>query len=664
MKIGDAEGPVQFWLKEIAQYERDFKKWETRSAKIIKRFRDEGRDLTSGNDRAKFNILWSNVNTLIPACFSRTPQPDVSRRFKDNDPVGRVASLILERGLEFETQHYSDYKSGLTNVVQDRFLGGRGTAWVRYEPHFRQAESQITEDVEPDPKAESQEELDYECAPVDYVNPKDFGHTKARTWEEVRGVWRVVYLYKNSVTERFGKKVANQLPFDASPEEKGRNNEEKQPSQARIYEIWDKETKKVYWLSKSYPKFLDVKDDPLRLECFFPTPKPLYATLTTDSLVPVPDFSLYQDQARTLDVLADRIDGLIKALKVRGCYNASETALARLFTEGDNTTLIPITNWTAFAEKAGLKGAIDIVDLTPIFGALQAAYQAMADQKNQVYEITGMSDIIRGQSVASETATAQQLKGRYASLRLKNMQMDVARFAGELLQIKAQIMCGLFDPQTLLQISAVQQLSQEDQQLIPQALDLLKQDTLREFRVEVNSDSMVEIDEAAEKEARMEFLNSVGTFMEKAGQMAAASPQTAPMVAELLKFAVTAFKVGRTIEGKLDESIDQLTKAAAQPQPPKPDPEMEKLKAEQQLQQQKMQGEQQMQQAKMQGEGQIEQMRLQMEDRRERYRIDAQLEFEKWKATLEAQTDITKAELMARHQAVAQAQRPPGGLNG
>ncbi len=87
--------------------------------------------------------------------------------------------------------------------------------------------------------------------------------------------------------------------------------------------------------------------------------------MNTDSLEPVPDFVLYQDQAKQLDTLADRIDGFINALKVRGVYDAYEPSLARLFSEGENNTLIPVKNWAAFAEKQGMKGAIDLVDITP-----------------------------------------------------------------------------------------------------------------------------------------------------------------------------------------------------------------------------------------------------------------------------------------------------------
>ncbi|MDP2648725.1 MAG: hypothetical protein Q8P19_02390, partial [bacterium] len=188
-----AQREVQKWLGIIKAYETEFKPWETRVDKILKRYRDEKRTDTSENTASRFNILWANVQTLVPATFARIPQPDVSRRFSDRDPVGRVAAMILERALDFEVQHYRDYRATMKQSVTDRFLGGRGTSWARYEPHIKAGAEQsgpegdqVTED------ASSGEELDYECAPVDYVHWKDFGHTVARTWEEVTAVWRKV----------------------------------------------------------------------------------------------------------------------------------------------------------------------------------------------------------------------------------------------------------------------------------------------------------------------------------------------------------------------------------------------------------------------------------------------------------------------------------------
>src|SRR3990167_5297633 len=447
---------VNDWLSHIQTYDREFKKWESRVDKILKRYRDEDRSLTNDNS-AKFNILWANVQTLVPVTYSKVPQPDVSRRFKDNDPVGRVAALLLERGLDFEVQHYEDYRGTMKACVLDRFLGGRGTAWARYEPHMRALGTpedgvQVTEDAD-----EPNEELDYECAPVDYVHWKDFGHTIARTWDEVTGVWRKVYMTKRALEARFGEEKAKTIPLDARPEDQSRKEmagEGEELYRACIYEIWDKETGKAYWLSKSLKEMVDEKDDPLGLEDFFPCGKPLYATRTNDSLVPVPDFVLYQDQARQLDTLADRLDGLIQALQVKGVYDASIPEIARIFTEGMNGTLIAVKNWAAFAEKNGLEGAIDILDLTPIAKALEAVYLAAEQQKQQVYEIMGIADIVRGSSDPNETLGAQELKGQYASMRIRAMQADVSRFATDVLQIKAQVMCSKFAPQTLLAIGA------------------------------------------------------------------------------------------------------------------------------------------------------------------------------------------------------------------
>ncbi len=200
----DSPPGVQKWLNHISAYDREFKKWEGRVEKILKRYRDEMRDGRRGYTEARYNILWANVQTLTAAVYSKTPQPDVSRRFRDNDPVGRVASLILERALDYEIQHYPDYRQTMRECVLDRFLGGRGTSWVRYEPHFRAMATgapvdgeQVSEDVD-----EPQEELDYECAPTDYVHWKDFGHTVARTWEEVTAVWRRAYMTRQMLVER------------------------------------------------------------------------------------------------------------------------------------------------------------------------------------------------------------------------------------------------------------------------------------------------------------------------------------------------------------------------------------------------------------------------------------------------------------------------------
>lgn len=659
---------LQKYLSVVGGYESEFAKWQARVKKILRRYRDDTRG-QSGNETAKFNILWSNVQTLIPAVYSKLPKADVSRRFGDSDPVSRVAGMLLERAIDFEIEHYPDFRATMKHAVEDRFLGGRGVAWARYEPHVRTQDIpddglEITSTIEEGEEREVPEEIEYECAPVDYVHWRDFGHSQARTWDEVTCVWRWVFMGYDALVERFGEEKAKLIPLDQGPEPLNAYNESKKSqNRAKICELWDKETLKVYWFSKSLPNIIDERDDPLGLEGFFPCPKPLYATTTSDNLIPVPDFTLYQDQAMELDILSDRIDGLVKSLRVRGVYDASQPALQRLLTEGDNNSLIPVDKWMAFGEKGGLKGSIDLLPIDTLAAALNQCYQARSDIKAQIYEITGISDIIRGASYASETATAQQIKGQYAGLRLRAMQEDVALFASELIRLKAQIMCAKFQPQTILAYAAAGQMQPADQQLIPQALQLLRDKPLRNFRVEVAADTLVQLDEQQMKQDRMEFLQAFGGFVQQAMPVVQSSPQMAPMMMEIMKFGVGAFKQAKQLEGVLDQALQQYQNGQQQEQ--KPDPEMIKAQTEQQAEQAKLQAEMQLEQAKMQANMQIEQMKLQAEQQMEIQKqqlesakheheqqmkameIAQQEQFDRWKAELDAATKIMVARIGA-----------------
>jgi hypothetical protein len=657
------------WYKTIMGYERSYKRWEARVDRIVKKYKDDSR--YDRNPNARFNILWSNVQTIQPAIFARLPRPDVSRRFRDNDPIGRVASMMLERALEFEIEHYGDYKSAMNNAVIDRLLGGRGVAWVRYEPHFAVDEAgepddgfQVSEDSDEaeTPEAmeiENPERIEYECAPVDYVHWRDFGHTIARTWEEVTAVWRRVYMSRPALVERFGEEMGYKIPLDTKPDDlKQSYKSDDGVYEAVIYEIWDKETGKVLWISKSLGKIVDERDDPLGLENFWPCPKPLYATLTTDSLEPIPDFTIYQDQARELDVLCDRIDGLINALKVRGVYDASASELQRLFSEGENNTMIPVSNWMAFAEKQGMKGAIDLVDLTPFATALMSCYQAMDQVKGQIYELMGIADIQRGQSDPNDTLGAQIIKSNNASGRLKTQQHAVVDFATSLLTIKAQIICNHFTDDTLVKISGAMQLSEQDKQLIPQAIALLRDEASKNFRIEVTSDSMIYQDEQQEKADRIAFLAAVGSFMQTALPAAQASPELTPMLCEMLKFGVTAFKAGKQLEGIIDQTADDLRKQYEQTkgQPKPPPPEIQKVQMEQQAEMQKLQMQAQLEQAKMQNQMQLEkakqeyqaqenQLKFQLEEQRNMMDREMEMKVAQMKMMTERNTQVLLAHI-------------------
>jgi hypothetical protein len=462
-----------------------------------------------------------------------------------------------------------------------------------------------------------------------------------------------------ALVERFGEELGYKIPLDTKPaDDKNSYKPTDGVYEAVIYEIWDKETGKVLWISKSLGKIIDERDDPLQLENFFPCPKPLYSTLTTDSLEPIPDFVIYQDQARELDTLCDRIDGLINALKVRGVYDASNSELQRLFSEGENNTLIPVDNWQAFAEKQGMRGAIDLVDIAPFAAALAQCYQAMEQVKGQIYELMGIADIQRGQTDPNETLGAQIIKSNNASGRLKTMQHAVVDFATTILSIKAQIICTHFTDETLVQISGAMQLSEQDKQMIPQAIALLRDQASKNFRIEVTSDSMIYQDEQQEKQDRVAFLAAVGQYLQMALPAAQAAPELTPMLVEMLKFGVTAFKAGKQLEGIIDETADKLRETAKQQaqQPPQPPVELQKVQMEQQAEMQKLQMQAQIEQAKIRGQMELEkakqeyqaqenQLKFQLEDQRNREEKQMELQLEQTRMDSENNKELLLAYL-------------------
>ena len=659
---------AQRWHQELKLARKEDENWVKRGKKIIKRYRDERTESQRGSK--KYNILWSNIQTVLPALYGRTPRAQVERRWKDKDPVSRTAATILERALQYEIDHYGDFDFAVKAAVTDRLLPGRGVAWVRFDTKsvetIESPAMEAAEDAAPEmpegmttgePTVEmyaGQPEVNVETTPVDYVYWEDFRCTPARTWDEVTWVARRVYMSKDEVVERFGEEfkdvTLSHVPsgVDEMKREGVSQGEIDTLKKAEVWEIWDKSKECVYWVAKDFDKLLDHKNDPYGLDGFWPCPKPLFATQTTDQLVPVPDFALYQDQADEIDKLTSRISLLVDAVKVVGVYDASQPSIQRMLTEGVDNTLIPVDSWAAFSEKGGIKGTVDFLPIDAVLKALNECYQAREAAKQVVYDVTGLSDIIRGSSVASETATAQQIKGQYASMRLKRMQHDVAVFASEVLKIKAQLMCDLYSPQNLIEMSGI--MGTDDAPYAEQAIMLMKSEPVRSFRIEVASDSLVEMDEAGEKAARTEFLSAFGQAMQQALPIVQAAPEFAPLIGETLQFVVRTFKGGRQLENALEMAIEQ----GKQPKPEQPNPEMLRLQAEQQAQQQtqqleqiKLQAAQQAEQVKMQAQAELEQFKAQQAIQLEQMRQAAETERQEFKARLDAETKLMIAEMNA-----------------
>jgi hypothetical protein len=656
---GEDSGP--YWHDQIETAIKIFDKWEKRGLKVVKRYRDE-RDAIE-MPRMKFNILWSNIQVLFPALYGRQAKPEVSRRYMDQDPVGRLASTMLERVMEYETMQFGDFDAAMSGAVQDRLLPGRGTAWIRYEPvivndrpevegEMEQDEAQVYNTVE-DPT----ERIDAAHSPIDYVYWSDFLHSPARTWDEVWWVARAVYMTKEEGVERFGDVFNNVSLTSSNTDMDGKNPltaKMTYDKKAMVYEIWNKRTAKVCWIAKGYPQALDERDDPLELEEFFPCPKPLMATTTTGTMIPVPDYCEYEDQAQELDNLTQRIYLLTKACKAVGVFNAEFKELARMFSEGVDNKLFPVTGWAAMSEKGGLKGAIDMMDTSQIIMTLRELYAAREQVKQSIYEIMGISDILRGSSKAQETLGAQQLKANFGSLRLKSSQGDVARFATDIFKLKAQVICKFYPPELIVQMSGVMNTPDgQDPQRLQAALEMLSNSTIRDFHIAVEADSLAQIDEQAEKQGAQEAIQAIGLFLREAIPMISQAPETLPMASEMLLFLVRRFKAGRGLESAVERAMKALQDKAdaATQQQPSPPPEMLQMQAEQQAEQMRMQAQAQTEQMKMQAQAQIEQGKAQLEMQMHQAKVEAEMQLAQMKADFETIKQNNELQIKAREMA-------------
>lgn len=697
------------WLEEIKSAKKAFEDWNKRVRAIVKLYKDERPDNASSTHRHRMNILWSNVNVLQPALYSKTPEPNVSRRFLDKDPVSRTASLIVERNLQMAVELF-DFDYPMKRARDDYLLAGRGTAWVSFRPEMgmasqREPVTKIYDDANgglykdargnqiDHGKIKTDDEIGeyYETEPmqtvlayglgVEHVVWCDYLHEPLNDWTKVGWVAKRVMMKRKQLTELVGEKLSRKINLNRvfsrpDGEDVGSSMKREQPDCVEVWEIWCKTAKKVLWVTEAYNEgVLKEVDDPLNLRQFFPCPRPIWATLSTDSLVPVPDYALYQDQADQIDELTNRIRLLTKALRVVGVYNAASAGVQAMLEEGNENEMIPIDNWVWFSGTGGLKGNVDWLPIEQISSVLESLFMARKQMREDLYEVTGISDIIRGATSASETATAQQLKTNFSNLRLQDRQSEMSRFARDTLRLMAEIQCEHYPEEVLMEMSGVlesdeiQNSNPEDQQAaiskVANAITLIKQDKLRTFKIDIETDATVAADQQKEQAARVEFLTAVAPFLDKAVQAGQAAPQMVPLLMKMLDFGVRGFRAGRTLESAIEQVIDMVEKmqqeAEKNPQPEQPDPETLKVQGELEAKKQALDAEMQKHQAE-QGTRMEEQRTRQaeIEARREeamkkleneRVKLDAEIEDRKRKLDVEIEVmhaDIALKEAQAK----------------
>lgn len=547
---------VKKWLERIEKSEKEYEPYHNLITEIRKYYKNE-------KNKNKQNLFWSSVETLKPFVYFKQPRPYVERMDKKANSPASIACQILEKALAWDLQQF-DFDSVIKYARNDFLLSGLGIAWEQYIPMFAS--------VQNDDGTMSEVKLSEQVNTV-YVDPVKFltDVENVGIWEDVAWIARIIEMTRAEASEAFD--ISTDL-FTG-----GIANKDDDKKNVKIYEVWDKKERKVYWLAKEVKdRFLRVNEDVLGVDEFFPCPKPIYATTTSDSLIPVPDYSEIKSQLDELDGINTRMKLTMQALKVSGVYDNSFPELANILSK--DVTLVSLKDFQRLKDAGGIRGVIDFMPVEQYISALAALAERRQDLTAQIYEITGVSDIMRGNSDPSETATAVNQKTNFGTLRNQDRQNDMQRFLCDLLKIKAEIICEQFSSERLLEFAG-EDIDKKDALT---AVKILKHDKLRGMTLGVETDTA--FNQAGEAQKTLEAVKSINEMIQIAFPVISQQPLLLPLYRQMIISITATLPSARQFENVLELAFAQIEKQLSQPQPELPNPEMLKVQAMQQKNQQ------------------------------------------------------------------------------
>jgi len=603
------------WMAEIELASSAEKTWRGEAEKARDVYRSE-----KEAEGQRFNIWFSNIQTSCPSLYNSTPQPDVRTRYNDEDEVARVAGQAVERLLSYSVDTYP-FDETIKACVQDRELPGRGQARVRYVPYTYQGHV-------------------YQEVVCEHVQWKHyiFGpctHPDERPWEAFEHFLTRDQLMKLAPEIGGGIK----LDFSISSDGRGKTKPDAAPNvykRARVYEIWDKQTRKVYWIAPSYDAGpIRTDEDPLGLTQFFATPSPLYAIRTTDNTIPVCPYRQIGPLVEELEEITVRIQALIRVCKWRGIRHPAIPSFERLEEAVDGELVAPIDGGELLGlTQAGLDKFIWLMPIDQLVKVLQQLYVQREQIKQQIFEVSGLADIMRGQSDPNETLGAQEIKANFGTMRLQEAQKDVQRFCRDIFRIKAEVACNLFDSQNLAMMTGLKLPSRQDvqsakmqlqqmQQMAAQALppqggppgapspggspmpapppelvdmaqtsvtwedvlETLKSGIMRSYKIDIETDSTVLGDVRQAQQQASTFLDGTAKFMQAMGPAVQSGVMTLDVAVDIYSSIARRFRLGKQAEDALARMSTQAEKKSKEPPQPSPEEqqmkfEMEKMKAE------------------------------------------------------------------------------------
>lgn len=530
---------VSLWNKRIEKDKKAHESWR-KEAKRIQAIYDA--DSSETTTKQQFNMLWSNTQIQHGALYSNTAKPDIRKRYTDSNELAKEVGTILERGIQY-CQDVTDFDANIDAAVDDCLVAGMGLPRMRYEAKTS---------VQQDEFGNEFEAITQQLVDVEHISWSDFGFHPVTRWKDVMWCFIKHKKSRKDVEKLYGVTLSE-------------GKEKELPDMVELYECFDKKRREIVIIAEGEDKSLKVQKDSLGLKGFYPFPKPLFFYRESKHFCPKPEYTYYEAQANNLDKIAGRIKAITTSIKEVGVYDSTLSQELGTIAKKPDGTFVPIENLTQKLQGADFNNVIATLPLEEKQRVLAELRAQLEAEKGEIYELTGISDIVRGATSASESATAQSMKGHYADMRFSRKRNAVNFMIRGVFRIMAEVIAEHFTPEILTKMTGIQ--------VTPEMEAIMKDEVTRNFVIDVESDSTISADEQSERQSKLEFLSSVVDYVNNV--LPAVQNQIMPMslAKEILLMVISGWKHGRALEDLINSLGDENT------------PEAQLMQLQQQLQQ-------------------------------------------------------------------------------
>lgn len=538
---------VKVWLKKLEAEEKEHKTFRAEAEKALAIYEREDYD----GKKTVFPMYTANVNILHAALFSKLPEADVRRPHQDKGD--KVLARAIQRCIE-HLKDTEDYSLPAHRSVSEWLAGGLGVLWCRYAPTI--VETPIMEPVldefgqplldemgetvlealrDEDGKLITEDSIQGQTITLEYHPWNRFRWEPAVAWEDVDWISFDFVKTASQIKDEYGVELNNAGKKDglkaASANEKGAHV---------VHHIWCKSTKKVKVITPAHKSPLAEYDDPLGLEGFFPCPRPLMMNIKSGEITPRPDYVYIETQHDNIQELTKRINAITRGVRDLGFYESSVFEELSSLNNAEDGRYIPVENMLERLNGGDPSKIVVSLDMRNKVETLDRLRQQREDEKNIIYELQGIADIVRGASVASETATAQAIKDKHFQVRLSEKINELRRYWRDLYRLITEIIGEHFTPESFVVLSGVELNSDQ--------LNALKNELGRTYMIDVETEDTTFEDDEKERAQGIDLIRVMGEIIGQHLPAVQSGALPADMFTSMLTFGTNLFKQGSVLE--------------------------------------------------------------------------------------------------------------------